>query len=518
MFKQEERTADTREPRGPPEPAGARGVRPTATGYAAQQAELSPRSMGPSLRIGDGTASAAPGPATTAVPAPTAPVSAPPQAAPAPVVAEFTGELQRNAYEFLRRQAYSVAWLSALQTSLGVKPTGLTDLPTVDAILARYPVTLAHDPKLKDPRAIDRQEDQNRHRVAKAMAAALKELRGTLPDPSLDTQAHATGLTSAGGSNEAGKGTPEDLAFQKHGGYGAWVSKELKWGKFLGKSVLAHPEMHGRLANATAYLRSKYPNAQSDADLANAVGVHTVISFRPTTPTFDQMYHGLGFAVDLNPHQNNWQIGAAEAKTSAQIGAKDGTWSLNKILGHANALFGTSEVRSARGMAANAVKGTTEYAYMALLRADQQLRRYRELANDRQKLEAYLASPECPESARKEGIDHWVTVMKADEQWMMDPESKLVGEPEGTKRVERPGRDVGFMDHKLETVQAMCDAGGLRWLGAGGGDSSGDLMHFDGDNMSTAAGLRSQVKAARAELKAKKVAEAKKAEPAADKT
>jgi len=208
----------------------------------------------------------------------------------------------------------------------------------------------------------------------------------------------------------------------------------------------------------------------------------------------------------LNPHQNNWQIGAG-----------NDSWSLNKILSRANVFFGTSEVRSARGMAANAKKGMTEYAYAAIARADQQLLRYRELANDRQKLEAYLASPECPEPVRKQGIAYWAKAMKADEAWMMNPSNKLVGDPEGPKRGERPGQDVGFMDHKLETVQAMCDAGGLRWLGSGGGDASGDLMHFDGATMSSASGLRRQVATARAELKAKKVAEAKKAEPAADK-
>ena len=248
--------------------------------------------------------------------------------------------------------------------------------------------------------------------------------------------------------------------------------------------------MHDRLANATAFLKTKFP-AKTDVKIATALGVHTVTSFRPTTPTFDQIYHGLGFAIDVNYAQNNWHIFKG-----------DTTWTLYRVIGNATEPFGTTEVRSARNMAANSKKESTEDAHADIARSNDQLKCYRVLANDRAALETYLGSAECPESARKLGLAHWAKVLKDDEKKLSGPAQKMVG-ANG-----KSDHESGFMDLKVETVRALRDAGGLRWGGTDLDDASGDLMHFDGGFMPTAMGLPSDVTTARAQLSKEKAAAA----------
>ncbi len=484
--------------------AAPRSVRLPATGYAAQRAALSPRPT-PAVPAVDAARSASAtsggdGTTTTAAPPALAPAAAtepaaevaPPtaaEAAPAPADTALTDELHLFAYDHLRKQAYSVRWMKELQRNLSVTQSGVADVPTVNAILAAHPITLTYDPKAKTQKAKEKQKSKNMGTVAKEMAAALKQLSASIPESAGAEHATAKALGRSGGAHGAGADTPEDLAFKAKGGYAGYVKQELKSGTFLDKSVLAHPDMHDRLANATAYLQAKFPHATTEEQLAKEVGVQKVVSFRPTEPGRDQMYHGLGFAIDLNPAQNNWHLG----KT-------DTSWTLNRIIGNVNALFGVNEVRSALGMAANSKKESTAEAFDAISRSNANLMRYRELANDGAKLEAYLRSAECPAAAKALGLDHWKKVLAADERKMADPAQKLVG-ADG-----KSNHSAGFMDLRLETVQAMRDAGGLRWGGTDLGGDSGDLMHFDGGFMPTALSLRGQVSTARGEMKKAKEA------------
>ncbi len=479
MLTPRDKQADGARTAGIPEATQARSA-PIGLGYDAQTAALrpppgsAPRAEGAALRIeaGAGTANAV----ANAVAAPAAP----------PVA--LVDDLHRHAYDWLRTRAYSIAWMAALQAKLGVAPTGVADVATVNAILTKHPIA---EPVAKKKVSASVRAQLLEAAVVKGMSATMRVLGAEVTTKDLPERAAATGLGKAGGSHGAGKDTPEEVAFASaHGGYAGFVSTQLKTGTFLGKTVVAHPDFHDRLANAAAYLRSKHPAGTTDEQIAEALGIRKVVSFRPTTADFDQMYHGIGFAIDLNPEQNNWHIGRG-----------DNTWQLNRILGRVNQLFGATEVRSALGMAANSKKLATEGAYEAIAKANTQLRRYRELANDRGQLEAYLASASCPENVRKLGVAHWARVLAEDEKVMARTSAKqggLMG-PDG-----KPDHSSGFMDLKLLAVQAMRDAAGLRWGGTDLGGDSGDLMHFDGGFMNSAVTLRSKVQKARHELSAAK--------------
>ena len=143
---------------------------------------------------------------------------------------------------------------------------------------------------------------------------------------------------------------PEDEAIRRlhlGSGYQGFVAG-FKSMSFLGQGVVGHPEFLGRLANAQNYLASKFPG-KSDGEIGVELGVIRTSHFRTSTKTKDNMYHGLGFALDINPVQNNWNFG------NRGRGVK-----LSDVMKHVGDLFGEGMIRGAGDMSKNAKNGTTE--------------------------------------------------------------------------------------------------------------------------------------------------------------
>jgi hypothetical protein len=397
-----------------------------------------------------------------------------------PAQTEFKDAIQKAVYDGLRKQAFSVAWMSALQHNVGVPVTGVVSLELCDKALELHPVTLKRKEKPGPP-------------ALAAMDAALADWRKQFADlKDIPEKGKAPAdLTKSGES--AGGDAPEDAAFRGMKdlkmGYNAYASTVLKSGKFLGFTVVAHPEFHARLANATEYLKTKLGNLDGAA-MAKELGVFAVSDFRPSSASSDQMYHGLGFAIDLNKPTNDWHFGKS-----------DESWDMGPIMGRVAELFGHAEIRSAQTMSKNSNEQTTEGAFEAMQSSNEDLIRYREFADDASKLEAYYNSDECPAAAKKKSFAEWKKVISADQKVLRADLKNAGGKSDK--------EDRGFMDLHIEVVQAMRDAGGLRWGGTDLGGDSGDLMHFDGGFMSTAQNYRGEVSRER-----KRQAAAKAAPPA----
>lgn len=395
-----------------------------------------------------------------------------------PAQTAFKDATQKAVYDGLRKKAFSVAWLSALQKDVGVPVTGVASLELCDKVLELHPVKLKRGEKPASP-------------AAAALEASLKDWRAQFPDlKDIPEKAKAEDLSKTGSANGAGGDAPEDAAFRASMdmGYSEYAKTVLKSGKFLGFTVVAHPEFHARLANATAYLKTKLGDLDG-AGLAKALGVTAVSHFRPSSATSDQMYHGLGFAIDLNKPTNDWHFG----KT-------DNSWDMGPLMGRVAELFGHGEIRSAQTMSKNSNENTTEGAFAKMQESNEDLIRYREMADDASKLEAFYNSEECPASAKKRSLADWKKVLAGDQKTLRADLKNSEGKTDKENR--------GFMDLHIEVVQALRDAGGLRWGGTDLGGDSGDLMHFDGGFMGTATELRGQVSMERKRQAAAKKAKA----------
>jgi hypothetical protein len=426
-------------------------------------------------------ASEAPGAAEAAPAAtPAEPARAPEPTAPAET--KFTSAAQKVVYDELRGRAYAVAWMSALQGHVGVPVTGVASLELANEALTAHPLEL---PKKKG---------SAERAAVRSLDAALRDWRAQFPDlATIPDKGEPVGeLSKSGGSRGAGAEAPEDEALRDskyHTTYAQYVSSVLKTGSFLGFSVVAHPEFHARLGNATTYLQSKFPG-RSPPDIAKELGIYAVSHFRPSSATSNQMYHGLGFAIDLNKPTNDWHLGK-----------NDDSWDLGPIMGRVSELFGTPEVRSAKGLAKNSRENSTEGAWALLEKSNQDLVRYREFADDPAAFEAFYQSEACPPSARRRSLAEWKKALAKDQATLRKDMKNEEGRSDKVNR--------GLMDLKLETVQAMRDAAGLRWGGTDLGGDSGDLMHFDGGSMDTASTLRDLAATARKRQKAAKAEAAK---------
>lgn len=260
--------------------------------------------------------------------------------------------------------------------------------------------------------------------------------------------------------------------------YAAYTAS-LKAMDFLGRQVVGHPEFLARLQNAIKYLRGKFPG-KSEREIGEQMGVAETSHFRASSadPKGDEMYHGLGFALDVNPPQNNWLF------SHGARGIK-----LGDTMKHVGDLFGQAVVRGAADMSKAAKAGTTEEAFAALDASNEALKRYRTFKTDRAALDAHLASDKAPAAAKSKGAARWMKTITDDEKWL---EKNLQPNPADSG-------PAGFMDFKKELIIALRDAGGLRWGGADLGRDNGDLMHFDGGTMSTAQRLRNKTKEVQAQ-------------------
>jgi len=368
-----------------------------------------------------------------------------------------------DAWDVNRVQGLSVDWMSALQGQLGVPVTGISSKELVRAVA-----------KLQSDKGQTRSLGMLKAPVRRFLTEQFPTLAETPQKPNAENQqnAHASADAQA----------PESEALRRlqlATSYPAYAAS-LKRFSFLGHAVVGHPEFLGRLANAQKYLAGKMPG-KSESEIGAALGITRTSHFRTSHPSSDQMYHGLGFALDVNPPQNNWTFG------NGNRGVK-----LSEVMKHVGDLFGAKMIRNAGDMSKNAKGGTTEELFAKLEASNVALKRYRAFGTDKPALEAYLASDQASQPAKSKGAAGWMTMIANDEKWL-SKSMKGGAQEEGA---------AGFMDFKKELVVALRDAGGLRWGGADLGGDNGDLMHFDGGTMDLAKRIRAKVKAVRAEVTA----------------
>lgn len=369
-----------------------------------------------------------------------------------------------DAWDINRKEGLSVEWISALQGELGVPVTGTSTKELVLAV-ARAQVAAG-----------------NKRHLGELKAPTRSFLVGLFPKLADVAQRPVAANLREGGKRGDG-GAPEDEAVRLLGvapSYPSYVAS-LKAMDFLGKKVVGHPEFLARLQNAVRYLKGRFPG-KNEREIGEQMGIAETSDFRTSSPTTDNMYHGLGFALDVNPPQNNWLF------SHGGRGVK-----LGDTMKHVGDLFGQAVIRGAADMSKAAKAGTTEEAFAALDASNDALKRYRTFKTDPAALEAHLASEKAPPAAKSKGAKRWLKTIEDDEKFL------------AKNLTPNPAQDgpAGFMDFKKELIIALRDAAGLRWGGADLGGDNGDLMHFDGGTMSTAQKLRKKTKDVRAQRAAR---------------
>lgn len=390
------------------------------------------------------------------------------RAAPQSAPGELSPRDVLDSWDKNRVAGISVEWMSAAQTALGVPATGVSSKELVTALA-----------KLQADAGQKKADGVLTSGTRKWLVQQFPQLAG------ITQKTEAAGLEKGRASTKGA--APEDEAVrvtQMASSYSAYVAG-FKAMSFLGTRVTGHPEFLGRLANAQKYLAGKFPG-KSDAEIGSQLGVTRTSDFRASTWASDQMYHGLGFALDVNPPQNNWLF------SHGKRGNK-----LSDVMKHVGDLFGEDTIRNAKDMSKNAREGTTEELFDKLASSNEALKRYRQLGSDQAALEAHIASDKAPHKARSKGAAKWMKTIQDDEKWLAKNMSE--GEEDKAK-----GQKAGFMDFKKELVCALRDAGGLRWGGADLGGDNGDLMHFDGGTMDTARRLRNKTRDVRTKAAAAK--------------
>ncbi|HRE92260.1 MAG TPA: hypothetical protein PK095_24305, partial [Myxococcota bacterium] len=373
-----------------------------------------------------------------------------------------------DAWDINRKEGLSVEWISALQGELGVPVTGTSSKELALAVAQRQVAA------------------GQRRQLGELKAQTRSLLVGMFPKLADIPQKPVAANLREGRERGDGR-APENDAVRLLGvapSYPAYVSS-LKAFDFLGHRVVGHPEFLGRLQNAMKYLKGKFPG-KSEREIGEQMGIQKTSDFRTSSQAVDNMYHGLGFALDVNPPQNNWLF------SHGTRGVK-----LGDAMKHVGDLFGQAVIRGAADMSKAARAGTTEEAFAALDASNEALKRYRTFKNDPAALEAHLASDKAPAAAKSKGARRWTKTIEDDEKWL---EKNLKPNP-------TQDGPAGFMDFKKELIIALRDAAGLRWGGADLGGDNGDLMHFDGGTMSTAQKLRKKTKDVRAQRAARDATE-----------
>ncbi|MFO0749098.1 MAG: peptidoglycan-binding domain-containing protein [Myxococcota bacterium] len=264
-------------------------------------------------------------------------------------------------------------------------------------------------------------------------------------------------------------------------GMNDYVSKFQK-GTFLGGSVTGRPEFLARLDAAKRYLELKI--GKPDAAVGKQLGSSVSNSYRPSSPSSPQAYHGIGQALDIDSSRNPWVVGNPQAKT-----ANEGTTS---IIRHASTLMGHGEGFDAATLHKWAQSMPTEELFEKLESSNTALREYRQIANDpaaiKAQFDARMAGPK-PLVGKEAKLEYWLGKVPLHHKMLMAEKSNWHAHDE----------NLGFMDQSKELVVALRDVAGLRWGATDMGESqSSDMMHWDNHNDGDAHRLWARVKDLRA--------------------
>ncbi|MEZ4269661.1 MAG: hypothetical protein R3F39_25150 [Myxococcota bacterium] len=352
-----------------------------------------------------------------------------------------------------RKHPIDPDWVASFQAAIGVPVSGIVDEATMQGFAQKQKEAGIAKP---DP---------------KFWTAAGKKLALQFaPGLAGVDQSRASEPGKATSGQKVGVNAAEEAAVMKHGyaSLADYVSK-FESIQFLGKTALGHPEFVARLRLAQAALAGVFPKL-SDKEIGKELGVTEISHYRPSTEAFSQLYHGLGFAIDLNPRNNPWILG--DTGKSAENKAETA-----EVIARACKFMGSGTAVTASTMSALA-KATTEEAWESLNASSSALRDYRAMNGNRAAIEAHLARPDVAAEIKAKGVDYWVDKIAADHLAF-------------AKRNWKKGNtDNGFMDMPKILVQAMRDAAGLNWGAIEQGDQSGDTMHFDGRHIAKAKAIR----------------------------
>lgn len=374
----------------------------------------------------------------------------------------WTPEAQLAAYDATRTLGWNPEWVTALQAMLGVDPKGVASRELADAIA-------------------ELEKRAGRPLTGRVDGANTAWLEAEFPVLTGVPREVDIGEAPAAGAKARGNGSvAEDGPIRRSNqgsSYADYAATTLRSGTFCGHPVIGHPVFLGRLRAAEAYL-SSYNDGLVGAELGAKLKVTAVSSYRPNKSGADQLLHGIGFAIDINPQANDWNFGPTNYAGM-----------FRDVMTHAGTLFGRPELIKDNTGLGKSVKGkTTEEAFDEISSSNDALRRYRSFAFDLAALEAYLASEECPPSAKAKSASQWHRMITADHK-------RLVSRTGETQEGEAP---AGFMDYEKQMVVALRDAAGLRWGGTDfPGNNEGDMMHFDGYNTEPGRMLRDRIRKAR---------------------
>lgn len=236
---------------------------------------------------------------------------------------------------------------------------------------------------------------------------------------------------------------------------------------FLGRQVAGHQALLTRLERAEAYLRREHPDL-SDRELLPRIGqVGSRSQWRAGESTTS--YHVFGLALDIDAGRNPWITSSSGSRRQEWT-----IWRAAWLIGG-----GVQSVWSERSHQwATEDNLTTEEIHGRYQRASEAVAEYLALLENEEQLAARIAAlgeppagpsheylPRTPtrETLRNGGAGEWQNVIRQDRQnWPA------------------AARETGFMNLRLELVQALRDEAGLSWGACDlGRRESGDFMHFD---------------------------------------
>ena len=393
--------------------------------------------------------------------------SAPDANAPAePAAPLLTDAEVAEAMAIYRKNPLPFEAVAAFQAKVKLAPTGVMDKPEVLAVAG---IKLG-------PKPADDQAAPALQKKAKAKHVPKSKARFGVPDVAfmrsqgIEVEAVKPKFDKAGAGTK-GSAPAEDAACQHLFGqsYNQYLGTLGKM-TFLGRPVIGHNDLLARLAAAERFLHSKYSEANGDsATLGKRLGVTSVSHLRPSTESSDQMNHGIGFAIDLNPGTNPWVFGNTGRSTQNAA--------IPVVLERAAAFLGKGGSLTANKIAKMSKTMTTQELVAELGGADKNLEEYRALAKmDQSDLEALIDKRlgESPAVKKLGDKGFWKTKIPFDNLIM----GKYIEDQ--ASKAEKANHTGGFMDLQPIVIQAMRDVAGLRWGATDMGKESGDMMHFDG--------------------------------------
>lgn len=270
--------------------------------------------------------------------------------------------------------------------------------------------------------------------------------------------------------------------------------------KFLGRTIIGHPQFLERVQLAESYLGSLDTYKGMDTnEIGDALGVTQVSHIRyPKKDTQYTGFHFWGFALDINAGKNPYfmsKVGAHQKDKAERAAHNEVYKNVVDAVARGTALMGQGVRLGDRSIEHTAKTRTTREIYQLLNETSEALSAYANIADDRAAIEARLSDPKLPADVRKLGVDFWVeqipkdVVLLEEHELVLDREVELDNDGDGVAD-EAQTTYQGFTDMKEELVVSLRDVAGFHWGACDfGGTADGDVMHFDARSIKLAKSL-----------------------------